>query len=132
MCRLGEEGQRVCMDAVVPELAEGEHVVIMAELEDGPLAENIEALNEYHWAGSGPTLWVLSSAEGDERFQFQFSHGAAFEVLETPEPMMTPLYRTLPRSFLMEDGKVLETWSGMPPVESFLTDRGHPDQPSKD
>lgn len=126
-----EEGTQVCMNAILPE-TKGRHLVVMTGLDNEEFLGEIESLNELLWSGSGPNLWVLSSAEGEERFQFQFSHGAAFEVLETPEPMMSPLYRTLPRSFLMEDGEVLETWSGMPPVENFLTHRDYSDQPSEE
>ncbi|MDA8020119.1 MAG: hypothetical protein MPN21_22000 [Thermoanaerobaculia bacterium] len=120
-----EEGMQVCMNAILPE-TQGRHLVVMTDLENKEFLGDMESLNELVWSGAGPRLWVLSSAEAEERFQFQFSHGATFEVLETPAPLMSPLYRTLPRSFLMEDGKVLETWSGMPPVKNFLAETETP------
>ncbi len=113
-----EDGNRVCMDAVLPEIAEGEHLVVIAELEDGPLADHVEALNEYHWAGSGPTLWVLTAATSEQLFGFRFSRGPSFELREAPAALLRPLYRTLPRSFLVKGGKVVETYSGLPPLDS--------------
>ncbi len=110
-----EAGNRVCMDAVLPEMAEGEHVVIMAQL-NGSLGEHVEALNEYHWAGRGPKLWVLTGATDEELFRFRFSEGPSFELREAPGALLRPLYRTLPRSFLVRDGKVVETYSGLPPL----------------
>lgn len=114
-----EDGTRVCMDAVLPEIAEGEHLVVMAELEDGPLGDHVEALNEYHWAGSGPSLWVLTDATAEQVFGFRFGRGPSFELREAPSALLRPLYRTLPRSFLVRDGRVVETYRGLPP---FISD----------
>lgn len=120
-CAGSAEGDtQVCMNAILPE-TQGRHLVVLTDLGNETFLGSIESLNELVWSGNGPHLWVLSSASEEEMFEFKFSHGAAFDVLETPEPVMSPLYRTLPRSFLMEDGTVLETWSGLPPTEE-LTD----------
>jgi hypothetical protein len=37
-------------------------------------------------------------------------------VVETPPELMRPLYRRLPRSFLVKDGRVTRTFAGMPPL----------------
>ncbi len=112
-----EAGTRVCMDGVLPEIAEGEHVVVMAQLEEGPLGEHVEALNEYHWAGRGPALWVLTGATSEQIFRFRFSRGPSFELREAPGALLRPLYRTLPRSFLVRDSRVIETYRGLPPLD---------------
>lgn len=111
-----EDGTRVCMDGLLPELAVGEHVVVMTELGDGPVAEQVGTLNEYHWAGLGPRLWILTSASEEELFNFRFGRGPSFEIREAPAALLQPLYRTLPRSFLVRDGEVIETYSGLPPL----------------
>ncbi len=116
-----EDDSRVCMDGVLPEIAQGEHLVVIAELEDGPLGDNVEALNEYHWAGSGPSLWVLTAATAEQVFGFRFSRGPSFELREAPAALLRPLYRTLPRSFLVRDGRVVETYRGLPPPISDKT-----------
>lgn len=123
-----EDDTRVCMDGILPEIAEGEHLVVMAELEDGPLGDHVEALNEYHWAGSGPTLWVLTAATSEQVFGFRFSRGPSFELREAPAALLRPLYRTLPRSFLVKDGRVVETFSGLPPLAVDKTQ--HNEDPS--
>jgi Methylamine utilisation protein MauE len=112
-----DDGTRVCMDAVLPEIAQGEHVVVMAELEDGPLGDHVAELNEYHWAAHGPTLWVLTAATDEQLFTFRFSRGPSFSLREAPAALLRPLYRTLPRSFLVRDGRVVETYRGLPPLD---------------
>ncbi len=111
-----EDGSRVCMDAILPEIAAGEHVVILADLGDEAFGEEVEKLNAYQWAGAGPALWVVSGASEEELFAFRFSLGPAFEIREAPPALLRPLYRTLPRSFLVRGGEVVETYSGMPPL----------------
>ncbi len=128
---LAENGSRVCMDAVVPELAEGEHVVIMAELESEALGEHVGALNEYHWGGSGPSLWVLTSATEEQVFNFRFTRGPSFELREAPAALLRPLYRTLPRSFLVRDGRVVETYRGLPPLEELAASQPAADEAAK-
>lgn len=115
-----DDDTRVCMDGVLPEIAEGEHLVVMAELEDGPLGDHVAALNEYHWSGNGPPLWVLTDATSEQLFGFRFSHGPSFELREAPAALLRPLYRTLPRSFLVRDGRVVETFSGLLPLERWV------------
>ena len=39
----------------------------------------------------------------------------AFDLHEAPAAMLRPLYRALPRSFLLDGGVVIETWAGLPP-----------------
>jgi hypothetical protein len=52
------------------------------------------------------------------RQAFFWEWGPLFEVREAPEAVLQPLYRTQPRSFLVEDGVVVETWSAIPEFES--------------
>lgn len=117
MCAGSEEdGSRVCLDGILPEILEGEHLVVLAEVTDATFTEGVGALNEYQFSGGEPPLWVVTGSTEEELFQFRFSHGPAFEVREVPPALLQPLYRTLPRSFRMRDGKVVETWSGLPPL----------------
>ena len=107
------------MGDIVAELAEGEHLVVLADLADPAFGESADRLNEYHWAGNGPRLWVVTAASDEERFTFRFTWGPAFEIREAPAALMRPLYRTLPRSFLVRQGRVAETWNGLPPLERW-------------
>lgn len=113
------DGSSVCMDDILPELAEGEHLVVLADLADDSFGEDVDRLNEYHWAGSGPRLWVATAASEEELFTFRFTRGPAFTIRETPAALLAPLYRTLPRSFLVSQGRVAETWNGLPPLQQW-------------
>ncbi len=111
----GAEGERTCMDGVIPELSVGEHLVILTNLDEPLFLDAIEGLNERFWAREEPPVWVLSAASDDERFTFQFTRAPAFDVSAAPSAVVKPLYRTLPRSFRVRDGQVIDTWSGLPP-----------------
>ena len=54
----------------------------------------------------------LTPERGDELF---WTLAPAFELHETPRALLRPLYRTLPRSFRIEDGRVTATWAGLAP-----------------
>lgn len=131
LCLDSEQGDPICLTTVVPELAQGRHVVVMTELDAEEFTAKVPALNDYTFAGDGPTLWVLSAATPDEQGQFFWQFGPAFEVRETPQPLLRPLYRQLPRSFLVEDGRVLETYRALPPLER-LADGGEETEPAPD
>ncbi len=117
LCAGGEE-DRVCLDTLLPELREGEHLVVIGGLggpADGGVGEDIEAMNAYVLEGQGATLWLASSAPEEEIRAFFWSHAPAFEIREVPEPLLAPLYRRLPRSFAVRDGEVTATYPGLPP-----------------
>ncbi len=113
-----EDGSEVCMGDILPEVAEGEHVVVLADLDEA-FGGEVGRLGEYRWAGRGPALWVVTSASEEQSFTFKFTYGPAFETREAPPALLRPLYRTLPRSFLVHDGKVIETYRGLPPLEDL-------------
>jgi len=119
---VGADGDaQVCMDAILPEMRQGRHLVVLAALDDPSFIEAVPALNEGAPVGpsaEAPSLWRLSSADEDAVFTFRFTHGPIFELREAPEALIRPLYRRLPRSFEVEDGRVTATWVGLPPLES--------------
>lgn len=119
----GEGSERVCLDALAPGLAEGEHLVVLTELDDA-FGERVERLNHYldasYLGGSGsPGLVVFTTAGPQERQAFFWSWTPGFEPYQAPESLLAPLYRRLPRSFLVRDGEVVETWDGLPPFERW-------------
>jgi len=118
LCAGGGE-YRVCLDTLAPELAAGEHLVVLADLEDPAFTGAVDALNDYavEARGRGGTpLLVLSSAAPEVHRGFFWRWGPVFEVREVPEALLAPLYRRLPRSFRAVDGRVVETWTGLPPA----------------
>jgi hypothetical protein len=120
MCA-GRDAERLCLDLLVPELAQGEHLVVLADLGDEAFTGSVDAVNDYamaaRMAGAAP-LWVLAGGTPEEHRAFFWQYGPVFEVREVPEALLAPLHRRLPRSFRLIDGVVVETWSGLPPLEA--------------
>jgi len=115
----GSEENRLCLTGLIPGLEEGNHIVILADLSSPEFGAAVEELNEYFSSGHGPTLWVLSSSSPEEHRRFFWQWGPAFKILEAPRPLLRPLYRSLPRSFLLSNGTVIRTFSGLAPMESL-------------
>jgi len=111
-----DAGERICLDLLVPELESGRHVVIIESLESPTLHAAIDDLNALA-AGDSESVWVVSDASEDEQQVFYWEWGPLFEIREVPTALLRPLYRTLPRSFLVVDGVVVDTWAGMPEFE---------------
>lgn len=108
------EDPRVCLHDVAPALLEGEHWVVMVDPESAP-GGWVEELNRRVWTGEGPSLTVLADATPEEVMEVQFTLGPAFRIHEAPSVLLRPLYRELPRSFLVRDGTVVVTSPGLPP-----------------
>lgn len=115
----GEGEERVCLGSIVPELRAGEHLVVMSDLNDPKLTGSIDALNAYASAPGNARLWVLSSSPPEEHGAFFWQWGPAFEIRETPSELLRPLYRRLPRAFLLKDGRVTQTFGGLPPLSQL-------------
>lgn len=112
-----ESAERICLDALVPELDSGRHTVVLADLEEESFLAGVEALQTWALSAPEPRLWVLADATPEELHAFTWKYGPAFEIRLTPAALLRPLYRKLPRSFSAEDGRVTATWPGLPPLE---------------
>jgi hypothetical protein len=112
----GRGDERLCLPTLVPELAEGRNLVVLLDLEREGMEAEVESLNKYWLGNESPRLWVLAAASAEQSRAFFWRYGPAFEIREAPPTLLRPLHRSLPRSFLVADGKVSETWSGLPPL----------------
>jgi uncharacterized membrane protein YphA (DoxX/SURF4 family) len=114
-----DDPYRLCLDALVPELEAGNHLVVIAALDD-PLFEGaVEGLNRYAEAGIGPRLWVLSSDPEQVQHAFFWRWAPSFEVREAPVELLRPMVRSLPRSFRVSDGRVSSTFGEIPPLDQM-------------
>ena len=111
LCAGGGENP-VCLGTVAPDLKTGSHLVVLAKLDDPAFEQSVGALNEQ--AGRGEAVWVLSASPEETKQAFFWRFGPKFQIVETPEPLLRPLYRRLPRSFRVQDGRVTETYAGLP------------------
>ena len=121
----GAGKQSICLNTVAGGLAQGDHLVVIASLAgvggvganaDPTLAAMVAALNEATRNPDGPKVWLLSSATPEQLTAFTWTMGPAFTVVEAPPELLRPLYRRLPRAFRVKDGRVTETYAGLPPV----------------
>lgn len=111
MCAGGGENP-VCLSTVAPDLKTGSHLVVLAKLDDPELEKAVGSLNDQ--ANRGDSVLVLSASPQETQQAFFWRFGPKFQIVETPEPLLRPLYRRLPRSFRVQDGRVTETYAGLP------------------
>ena len=100
---------------MAPELADGEHLVVLADLEDPAFGESVAELNAAARDPEAPGLVVVSAGAPEEHSAFYWRWGPAFQIREAPPGLVRPLYRRLPRSFRVREGEVIETYPGLPP-----------------
>jgi uncharacterized membrane protein YphA (DoxX/SURF4 family) len=117
--------QAVCLGTVAGGLLQGDSLVVIADLggasgkSDPKLASLVEALNAYSRNPDGPKVWLLSAATPEQLTAFNWTMGPTFPVVEAPAELLRPLYRRLPRAFRVKDGRVTETYSGLPPLSQM-------------
>jgi uncharacterized membrane protein YphA (DoxX/SURF4 family) len=115
----GAGKERVCLDGVAPALATGRALVVIADLDDPAFQRSVRALNAYAKGDRpppAPALTVLSATDAERQQAFTWRFGPVFPVVEAPAALLKPLYRRLPRAFVVEDGRVTRTYSGLPPL----------------
>ena len=104
------------LDEIVPELRAGRHLVLLLDRADPTTSARIPDLNERLKLPHGGTpVWGLADDDPELAAAFLWSAAPAFEVRSAPPRMLRRLYRRLPRSALVDGGRVLATWSGFPP-----------------
>jgi hypothetical protein len=114
-----DDPYRLCLDALVPELDAGNHLVVIAALDDPRFESVVEEFNQYAEAGIGPPLWVLSSDPESVQHAFFWRWAPSFEIREAPEGLLRPMVRSLPRSFQVRDGHVSRTFGEIPPLDQI-------------
>jgi hypothetical protein len=103
------------LDAIVPELRTGRHLVLLLDRADPDTRTQIGALNQkLHLPAGATPVWGVANDDPALALEFLWSAGPAFEVRGAPPRVLRRLYRTLPRSALVDAGLVVRTWSGLP------------------
>jgi uncharacterized membrane protein YphA (DoxX/SURF4 family) len=113
----GQGLDRLCVGTLLPESTEGEHIVIIAKLDDETFAAEVPRLNEFVMSGTMTMLWLMCDATQEEKDVWYWTNAPSFEVRTAPHALLRPLYRRLPRSFRIRDGVVTDTYDGIPPLE---------------
>jgi uncharacterized membrane protein YphA (DoxX/SURF4 family) len=112
----GQGGDRICLTDLVPQLADGSHWVVLADVRDPGFDALAKPLNDHALARREPPVTVLADMTADEQRALFWRVAPAFDLHEVPAAMLRPLYRTLPRSFRVEGGRVVETAPGLAPA----------------
>lgn len=112
----GRDAERLCLTDLVPQLAAGRHLVVVADIRDAGFDALAAPMSAYALPRPETPLLVLADMTDEEQRALFWRLAPAFDFHETPAALLRPLHRRLPRSFLVEEGRVLETWSGLPPA----------------
>lgn len=116
---VGRGVERVCLSDLAPELTQGRHLAVIGEVDDPRLAARVPELNAYmarrEATSDAPPVTLLADFDLDRSRRLFFEWAPSFALQAAPKALLRPLYRTLPRSFLVEDGRVVATYSGLPP-----------------
>jgi len=97
------------------DLATGDHLVALLDLDSPDAGAVVERLNRYSKAPGAPAVIAFYGGEVDEKVVFCFNYGPGFEVVPAIRADLKRLFRTLPRFFRVRDGKVARIWDGAPP-----------------
>ncbi len=110
---------RLCLSTVAPEMMSGRHLAVIADLEDPAFGAAVDALNQRALAGEA--VWVLSADTAEQQRAFFWPWGPVFRIVEAPQALLKPMYRSLPRAFLVLDGRVIETYREVPGAPGLET-----------
>lgn len=103
------------LEEVVPELRAGHHLVVLLDRADPASTDSVARLNERLKLPGGPTpVWGVAEDDPELAAAFLWTAGPAFEVRSAPRRMLRRLHRSLPRSALIDGGRVVATWTGLP------------------
>lgn len=112
----GAGDARICLSHLSPKLGQGEHLVVLTDVRAADFATLAARLDRYVGSGTQPPVTVLADFSAEERQALTWEIAPAFDLQETPRALLRPLYRRLPRSFRVVDGRVATTWAGLPPT----------------
>jgi uncharacterized membrane protein YphA (DoxX/SURF4 family) len=104
----------------VPGLEQGRHLVALLDLADPRTAASTGRLNEMVSRTGAPDVVALTSSTEEEMAAFQWSAVPAFPMHRLDRAALKPLYRRLPRFFLLDAGKVVAIRDAPPEASDLL------------
>jgi hypothetical protein len=110
----GSGAERICLDTLVPGIGTGSRWVVLADIRSPGFADLAQTLNAYVASGRQPEVEVLADFTQDEQMELFWRLAPAFGLHEVPAAVSRPLYRRLPRTFFVEEGRVTRTFPGLP------------------
>ncbi|OLC54343.1 MAG: hypothetical protein AUH92_04175 [Acidobacteria bacterium 13_1_40CM_4_69_4] len=104
----------------VPVLAAGRHLVVLLDVTDPGAAGTAAAFNVIAARPGAPGIVGLTPSTEQEIDTFLWSAVPAFEIHRLDRDVIKRLYRKLPRSFLVDSGRVTAVYDGAPPATEDL------------
>ncbi len=104
---------------------DGARLVALLDLTDPKSGETAALLDAFTSTPGAPTVLALTPSSEEEKSAFTWSANPTFEIQHVDRPILKPpgrrpLYRRLPRFFLVISGKVAAVYDGAPPAASDL------------
>lgn len=116
----GAQTPELAIDEALSELRHGLHLVLLIDRADESIHPDIARVNEHLALAYGEAeVWALAEENPELEMEFMFTAAPAFEVRGVPYGMMKPLFRSLPRAFVVNDGEVEKVWNGVPSDEEL-------------
>lgn len=108
------------LGARVPGLEDGRHLVALVDLADPRSSGAAELLNSLAAGAGAPAILALTPSSEEEVAAFLWSASPAFPIKSLDRATLKPLFRRLPRFFLVEGGKIVAVYDGAPPAAGDL------------
>lgn len=106
------------LDNLVPGLGSGRQLLLLLDRsrDDEATRSAVAAINQALVLSGESATAVVGIAEPNDELaaQFLWQIGPAFEIHPVPASFLRTLYRTLPRSALVVEGRIETVWNGFP------------------
>lgn len=96
------------------DLNKGTHVVFLFTVQSETIGPDVQSMNAIAQQDAVESAVGLIIDGTEHLTQLMFEYAAAFPVAAIEPRFARPLYRRLPRVFVIRDGEVTQTWSELP------------------
>jgi uncharacterized membrane protein YphA (DoxX/SURF4 family) len=104
-----------------PEGWNGSKLVALIDMKSDSAGATVAALNDLGGKPGVPPIVAFAAGNEADRGEFFWKYGPRFQLEESTADALRPLYRKLPRFFLVHDGRVKRTWNeSFPTVEDLF------------
>ncbi|PLX32120.1 MAG: hypothetical protein C0600_03650 [Ignavibacteria bacterium] len=102
------------------DLNSGTHVVFLFTVTSDNIGAQVQSMNSVAQAMEDASVVGLIIDGTEHLTTLMFEYAAAFPVAALEPRFARPLYRTLPRTFILRNGTVMQTWSELPQPEAVM------------
>jgi len=110
------------VEGLYEDINEDRRVVFLFSIEQEGISEDIERMNTIAQDEDIPSTLGLITDGSEQLTTLMFQYGAAFPTGALEPRFARNLYRTLPRTFILENGYVQATWSKIPTLKEVSSE----------